>query len=741
MQRTAPRKLVIQPLKDKPRVAADLYVATWNKLAEAMSAIRTHSATHFSLEELYQGVRDICVEHKAATLFAQFESEFASLVAEHKDAVRRVLSECDSSLQGQARLVSAVVHEWQDFVTQLSTIRNIFLEMECDYVKRETPHRSLWVYGLHKFRDALVLDDAILSRTIDASVVLINAERSGEALPSGSQPIENVVRMLLDLQVYAAHMGPALTRRTREFYASEASRWLSQGEVPQYLLHVEKRLSEENTRATRYADHATAKEIVRILESEFIGLHIAQILERGFSVLMAESAQRISDLARLYSLLKRHADGMGLLKKSFSEFIKSKGSSIVENLENDKENRMVSLLLELTSQCDKVIKEAFNGDTQFTYAMQEALSSSVNRRQNKPAELMARYLDGKLKSGNKEATEEELEAICDRVLVLFRCVQAKDMFEAYYKNDLAKRLLLGRSASADAEKMMLAKLKAECGAAFTSRLEGMFKDMELSKDLMASFKDSKHAQRIKGLDFTVSVLSMGNWPNQTTTEGLRLTSDMVHCQSVFTAFYADLHNDNRRITWQHTYSTCHLKAFFPKGTKELVVSLQQALVLLLFNNGGEWSYARIRAETGLEERDLKQVLTSMALDKKQRVLVRKEKEAKEVGENDVFTVNDEFTSPSVRVKINSVQMKETVEETEQTREKVMEDRQYQIDAAVVRVMKARRKIELKDLISEVFSQLRFELKAADLKKRIESLIERDYMERDHEQPSILHYIA
>lgn len=29
---------------------------------------------------------------------------------------------------------------------------------------------------------------------------------------------------------------------------------------------------------------------------------------------------------------------------------------------------------------------------------------------------------------------------------------------------------------------------AECGAAFTSKLEGMFKDMELSKDIMVHFK-------------------------------------------------------------------------------------------------------------------------------------------------------------------------------------------------------------------------------------------------------------
>ena len=68
----------------------------------------------------------------------------------------------------------------------------------------------------------------------------------------------------------------------------------------------------------------------------------------------------------------------------------------------------------------------------------------------------------------------------------------KDVFEAFYKKDLAKRLLVGKSASVDAEKSMLSKLKQECGSAFTVKLEGMFKDMELSKDIMLAFKQVTH---------------------------------------------------------------------------------------------------------------------------------------------------------------------------------------------------------------------------------------------------------
>ena len=58
-------------------------------------------------------------------------------------------------------------------------------------------------------------------------------------------------------------------------------------------------------------------------------------------------------------------------------------------------------------------------------------------------------------------------------------MQGKDVFEAFYKKDFAKRLLLSKSASADVEKAMLAKLKAECGAQYTSKLEGMFQDEQV----------------------------------------------------------------------------------------------------------------------------------------------------------------------------------------------------------------------------------------------------------------------
>ena len=118
---------------------------------------------------------------------------------------------------------------------------------------------------------------------------------------------------------------------------------------------------------------------------------------------------------------------------------------------------------------DAVQREAFCSNSAFAAAMKDAFESFINARANRPAELVARHIDGLMRAGNRAQSEEELEGALDKVLILFRYLQGKDVFEAFYKRDLAKRLLLGRSASIDAEKSMIAKLKARPRAAAPPR--------------------------------------------------------------------------------------------------------------------------------------------------------------------------------------------------------------------------------------------------------------------------------
>nr|CAH7737119.1 unnamed protein product [Callosobruchus chinensis] len=198
-------------------------------------------------------------------------------------------------------------------------------------------------------------------------------------------------------------------------------------------------------------------------------------------------------------------------------------------------------------------------------------------------------------------------------------------------------------------------------------------------------------------------------------------------------------NEGRKLVWQPDLGHCIVKATFDRGNKELQVSLFQTIVLLLFNEAEKLTFAEILELTNIETDELKRTLLSLACGKS-RVLFKITK-GKEIEKEDVFCVNNRFTDKLFRVKINQIQLKESVEEEQATEKSVLADRQFQIDAAIVRILKHRKQLNHNELISELFNVLDIPVKAYDLKKRIELLIEREYLARDKDNPTNYTYVA
>lgn len=164
-------------------------------------------------------------------------------------------------------------------------------------------------------------------------------------------------------------------------------------------------------------------------------------------------------------------------------------------------------------------------------------------------------------------TEQEIETILDKTMVLFRYLLEKDVFERYYKTHLAKRLLLGKSVSDDSEKNMISKLKTECGCQFTSKLEGMFKDMSVSNTIMDEFKTYITNQNLTlcGVDLTVRILTTGFWPTQAATPNCTIPIAPRGAFDTFKRFYLAKHS-GRQLTLQPQMGTSYINAVF-YGTK------------------------------------------------------------------------------------------------------------------------------------------------------------------------------
>jgi len=342
------------------------------------------------------------------------------------------------------------------------------------------------------------------------------------------------------------------------------------------------------------------------------------------------------------------------LKKSWNLYIKKRGEALIQDTEKDK--TMVEELLNYKDKMDLILSESFSRNDDFVYALKEAFETFINSRQNTPAELLAKYVDSKLRTGksSKSYNDSELDIGLDKVMQIFRYINGKDVFEAFYKKDLAKRLLLNISKSVDAEKSMIAKLKTECGSGFTNKLEGMFKDIELSSELMSKFKGSSH--ETEEIDMKVFVLTTGFWPPYSPIVA-NLPIKMTEYQEIFTKFYLDLYG-GRKLIWQNSLGQCLLKASFPSGRKELSVSLFQTIVLLLFNDSEILTYQEIASTTGIQESELHKTLQSLSCGKV-RVLNKEPAKSNKIQDTDKFIWKRDFQAKLKRIKINQIQTTET----------------------------------------------------------------------------------
>ncbi|CAD5231091.1 unnamed protein product [Bursaphelenchus okinawaensis] len=701
----------------------------WTDLQEAIVAIQEKRSTRNSFQTLCNKVETLCTDGFS-------ESIYNKVIASLDSFLNRSLAALLDTINGndQMAFLKAVQTFWDNYCQQLTVVQSIFNYLDRTYVVQAKAIVPIWEAGLMSFKQIVIDNSKVTKNLIPSILDIVRLERDGDQIDRGL--MKTLSRMYLALRIYFDVLEPKILSDTEVYYQKESQATVEQGDVGEYLRHVETRLKHEAERVDFYLDYKSLGPLQRRVDACFIENYVDVILKRGAEGLISQ--KKMDDLKLMYDLFGRVKEGHNSLRTAFTDYIKKVGKAQVLNTDNEK--TLVQDLINMKADMDNIISQCFDNNQKYIQSEKDAFDYFINQRANKPAELIAKYMDSKLRLGNKECSEDELDHIMDDVIVLFRFIQGKDVFEAFYKKALAKRLLAGRSASVDAEKAMLYKLKNECGSGFTQKLEGMFKDMEVSKDLSISYVtyvNQNHPEQAQ-IEFGVAVLTLVHWPTYPVMNVV-IPEVLKQQEATFEQFYTSKHN-GRKLQWQHNLAFAILKATFkPKVKKELDVSMLQALVLLLFNDKLKIGYKEILEKTQIEETELKRTLQSLACGK-MRVLL-KEPKGKDIATTDEFIFNDNFNDRLYRIRISQVLLKETENEHRQTEEQVNLDRQYQIDAAIVRIMKTRKLLAHNLLLTELYSQLRFPVKPIDLKRRIETLIDREYVCRDKQDAQLYHYVS
>ncbi|EEH09991.1 Cullin [Histoplasma capsulatum G186AR] len=694
---TGAKKLVVKNLRAIPRLDQDRYLEkVWSQLDSALTAVLADQKPEQSLEELYRGAENVCRQGNAAILAKRLQNRCEEHVS---GTVLKVLlaraGECND-----VDILRSVEEAWSAWNSRLVIIRSIFYYLDQSFLLHSADNPVIYEMGLIQFRTAIFSNDILRPRILQGACQLIELDRTEDNTVVDPNLLKRAIKLFHDLGVYKKHVEPCMLDASEKYISSWADRYL-------------------------VSEHTN----ILIKEDD-----IVELLSKNDKFA----------LEQLYSLLQRQDLG-AKVKPAFSAYIIKEGSAIVFDQEN--EDKMVTRLLKFKENLDEIWKSAFHKNETLGHSLREAFEKFINETKQtgsnwgtdnpKPGEMIAKYVDMLLrggvkaiqglaeesKSGSTALVDEdaEINQKLDQVLDLFRFVHGKAVFEAFYKNDLARRLLMGRSASDEAEKSMLARLRSECGSNFTHNLESMFKDMDLARDEMASYNALLGPNRDRSnIDLNVNVISAAAWPSYPDVQ-LKIPKVISSAMDSFEQFYNNKYN-GRKLHWKHSLAHCQLKAKFPKGNKEIVVSSFQAVVLLLFNDVEDdttLSYPEIKEATGLSDIELKRTLQSLACAK-YRVLTKRPK-GRDVNDDDTFAFNPNFSDPKMRIKINQIQLKETKQENKTTHERVAADRHYETQAAIVRIMKARKVITHAELLVEVINKTKSRgvLEPAGIKTNIE----------------------
>lgn len=755
----------------------------WMTLKSAIQEIQKKNNGGLSFEELYRNAYTLVLHRKGDMLYEGIKA----VIQEHlEDKIR---DDVLNSLNNQ--FLQVLNQVWQDHVTIMVMIRDILMYMDRIYVQ-SCGVDNVYNVGLNLFRDSVINHPLIRDHLRNTLLNQVAIERKGEYIEA--HWIKNICQMLVELSidkrtVYEEIFEVPFLEQSAQFYKSESQRYLSENCTSTYIRQVEQRIDEESKRAQRYLDAGTEQKIVSVVERELITEHMNSIIEMENSgVVSMLRDQKNEDLNCMYRLLCRVQAGLQCMITCVSNYLRQQGKSLVTEEEGGKSDAVhyIQKLLDLKDRFDIFLARSFNNDKEFLKMVAKDFEYFLNLNPKSP-EYLSLFVDDKLKKGAKGMTETEIEQILEKTMVLFRYLQDKDIFERYYKQHLAKRLLLNKSVSDDSEKNMISKLKTECGCQFTSKLEGMFKDMAISNSTMEEFKShcNNTDAQLQGVDLSVRVLTTGFWPTQSTPFKTILPIAPQKAFEVFKKFYLAKHS-GRQLNLQAQLGCADLNAIFygprredPESTNqqhqmqlqtpsnkylndtstELVtqsttsrnvrkhiigVSTHQMCILMLYNERDRFTYQELADRTQIPEKDLLRALMSLAMGKQNQRILIKEPKTKEIEKDHCFDINDSFTSKLHRVKIQTIAARgESEPERKETRSRVEEDRKHEIEAAIVRIMKARKQMSHSNLVAEVTEQLRsrFMPSPVIIKKRIEALIEREYLARESGDRKLYTYVA
>ncbi|XP_017775515.1 PREDICTED: cullin-2 [Nicrophorus vespilloides] len=734
--------------------------AVWGSLQETVKSVITLGHVPRQIwSDRFSDVYSLCVAHP--------ESMADRLYAETKqyliDHVALLLIKVQED--GEDNLIKNYYHYWSQYSRGLFYLHLLYWYLNQQHIRMQKPSDAEMIYGS---------SDANAGEQLEIKELALEVWKNGMITPLG----EKLVKLLLEtidkdrsehttlipieaiqgtitsfvevqrfkikgkLKLYQDLFEEPFLDASGEHFKRDAARLLEERDVSLYMEKVITKVDEELARARKFLHASSLTKVSQRCEQHMVAEHLDFLYSECMNMVQGE---RKRDLSNMYSLLKSLPNALNILVDTVLDHSKCQGLESIGTLQGDNIHvNFVENLLEVYQKYRQQIQEVFSGDQNFMGALDKACSSVINHRPNKgktpcrSPELLAKYCDTLLKKSSKGISEAEVDEKLRKSITIFKYIDDKDVFQKFYARMLAKRLIHQQTQSMDAEEAMINRLKQACGYEFTSKLHRMFTDMSVSADLNNKFNAFLKDDSIDlGVNFCIYILQAGAWPfGQAIVTPFSLPQQLVKSVQMFETFYYNRFN-GRKLTWLHHLCQAELRLGYLKKPYVVTVQTFQMAILLLFETADSLVCKEIR-ETLLLNADQFQRHAISLVDSKLLLC-----DSEELTPEAVLRLNMEYTNKRTRFRITAAIQRESPQEVEHTINSVEEDRKLYLQAAIVRIMKSRKVLKHNALIQEVCAQSKvsFAPSIPMIKKCIEALIDRHYMERTQHSSEEYSYIA
>jgi len=735
---------------------------------ERVETLEQSSFTHKNIPrdqflKTYDTIFTMCIQREPYNFSEQlYRKHTQSLTKYFQEQFIPILSKAQD-LHGVAFL-KAWVKRWSCCVAAVNGMQRMFMYLDRFYVPNSEDLLKTSEQGYQLFKDCVFKKFRDTSR--NAILECIRREREKEE--QDRELLNDSIKVFVelgsklekgDLQIYKEYFQNELISETSKWYKGKSREWLDSSSCPEYLKLAEDCVKKEENRLALYIHKSSKEELMKATRDELLKNHqqelllkdsgIDRMLERTQgsegSTAVAEAKEDLYRLFRLYEhvdealnhiakAVKAHVCklGEGFITKS-QELAKQKGQT-----RSEKNHELITNLIKLHNRFLNLVKDSFQGDQIFHKALKEAFEEFINMSYF-TSNYLARFANDILRKGGHAKTlmeqNLELEKTMDNVVTLYGYIRDKDIFERDYQTYLSSRLLQDLSESEHAEKSMIGKLKTESGYHWTSKLEDMFKDIQRSKELMSDFNKT---YRELDIELSVSVCTTGAWPSNSIVD-CKMPDELVATADKYKTFYSKLHS-GRKLDYRMDLGKAEVQVHFTPTTKKiLVVSTYQMMVLLLFNNKKVLKFKEIQERSQIPLKELAWHILSLAHPKVK--VLKKNPNSKKIEDDHRFGINAKYKNARARVMIPLMAKPQEDDPGAEERKQILFLRQHQMDAAIVRIMKARKSQTHNELVQEVTRQLnnRFTPSPNDIKKRIACLIDQEYIVRDKKERARYHY--